>query len=87
MAPAPDQSVQIARCQASRRTQRAQKPRWLCFAAITTLVLNLDNGSESHSHRTQFMFRLVQFRGLGRGPISHMDQAASLRKAAWSVYG
>jgi len=31
------------------------------FAAITTLVLNLDNGPESHSHRTQFMFRLVQF--------------------------
>jgi len=24
-------------------------------------VLNLDNGPESHSHRTQFMFRLVQF--------------------------
>jgi hypothetical protein len=31
------------------------------FATITTLVLNLDNGPESHSHRTQFMFRLVQF--------------------------
>jgi len=31
------------------------------FAAIKTLVLNLDNGPESHSHRTQFMFRLVQF--------------------------
>jgi transposase len=31
------------------------------FAHITTLVLNLDNGPETHSHRTQFMFRLVQF--------------------------
>jgi len=31
------------------------------FAPITTLVLNLDNGPENHSHRTQFMFRLVQF--------------------------
>jgi DDE family transposase len=31
------------------------------FAHIHTLVLNLDNGPETHSHRTQFMFRLVQF--------------------------
>lgn len=31
------------------------------FAHISTLVLNLDNGPESHSHRTQFMHRLVQF--------------------------
>lgn len=31
------------------------------FASITTLVLNLDNGPESHSRRTQFLFRLVQF--------------------------
>jgi len=31
------------------------------FAHITTLVLNLDNGPESHSHRTQFMHRLVEF--------------------------
>jgi transposase len=31
------------------------------FAHITTLVLNLDNGPENHSHRTQFMCRLVQF--------------------------
>lgn len=31
------------------------------FAHITTLVLNLDNGPENHSHRTQFMYRLVQF--------------------------
>ncbi len=31
------------------------------FAHITTLVLNLDNGPESHSHRTQFMARLVEF--------------------------
>jgi hypothetical protein len=31
------------------------------FAHITTLVLNLDNGPENHSHRTQFMGRLVSF--------------------------
>lgn len=31
------------------------------FATITTLVLNLDNGPECHSRRTQFLFRLVQF--------------------------
>ena len=31
------------------------------FAHVTTLVVNLDNGPENHSHRTQFMHRLVQF--------------------------
>jgi transposase len=31
------------------------------FSHITTLVLNLDNGPENHSRRTQFLFRLVQF--------------------------
>ncbi len=31
------------------------------FPDITTLVLNLDNGPESHSRRTQFMQRLVEF--------------------------
>jgi hypothetical protein len=31
------------------------------FSHITTLVLNLDNGPESHSRRTQFMGRLVGF--------------------------
>ncbi len=31
------------------------------FAHVTTLVLNLDNGPENHSHRTQFIARLVQF--------------------------
>jgi Rhodopirellula transposase DDE domain len=31
------------------------------FAQVTTLVLNLDNGPENHSHRTQFVARLVQF--------------------------
>ena len=31
------------------------------FAHVTTLVLNLDNGPENHSHRTQFVARLVQF--------------------------
>ena len=31
------------------------------FADITTLVLNVDNGPENHSRRTQFMQRLVDF--------------------------
>ncbi len=31
------------------------------FACITTLVLNLDNGPENHSRRTQFMLRLLEF--------------------------
>ncbi len=31
------------------------------FSHITTLLLNLDNGPESHSRRTQFMQRLVDF--------------------------
>ena len=31
------------------------------FSHVTTLVINLDNGPENHSHRTQFMHRLVQF--------------------------
>lgn len=31
------------------------------FAHITTLVLNLDNGPENHSTRTQFLHRLVDF--------------------------
>ena len=31
------------------------------FPQVNTLVLNLDNGPESHSRRTQFVARLVQF--------------------------
>jgi hypothetical protein len=31
------------------------------FAHMTTLVINLDNGLENHSRRTQFMQRLVEF--------------------------
>lgn len=31
------------------------------FAHITTLVINVDNGPENHSRRTQFMQRLVDF--------------------------
>ena len=31
------------------------------FASITTLVINLDNGPENHSRRTQFMLRLLEF--------------------------
>jgi Rhodopirellula transposase DDE domain len=33
----------------------------LRFAHITTLVINLDNGPENHSRRTQFMQRMVTF--------------------------
>jgi transposase len=31
------------------------------FTHITTLVINLDNGPENHSRRTQFMQRMVEF--------------------------
>lgn len=31
------------------------------FKGVTTLVLNLDNGPENHSRRTQFMARLLAF--------------------------
>jgi len=31
------------------------------LAHITTLVINLDNGPENHSRRTQFMQRMVEF--------------------------
>jgi hypothetical protein len=31
------------------------------FSHIKTLVLNVDNGPENHSRRTQFMQRLLEF--------------------------
>ena len=31
------------------------------FSQVKTLVINLDNGPENHSHRTQFMQRLLEF--------------------------
>ena len=31
------------------------------FPLVTTLVLNMDNGSENHSRRTQFVKRLIDF--------------------------
>ena len=31
------------------------------FPQVRVLLLNLDNGPENHSHRSQFMYRLVQF--------------------------
>lgn len=31
------------------------------FSHITTLLINLDNGPENHSRRTQFMHRLLEF--------------------------
>ena len=33
----------------------------LRFPLVTTLVLNMDNGPENHSRRTQFINRLVRF--------------------------
>ncbi len=32
-----------------------------CYSQVSTLVINLDNGPENHSHRTQFLNRLVAF--------------------------
>jgi transposase len=37
---------------------RTQKDR---FPQVKTLLLNLDNGPENHSHRTQFMKRITDF--------------------------
>jgi transposase len=31
------------------------------FTHITTLLVNLDNGPENHSNRTQFLYRMVEF--------------------------
>ncbi len=49
----------------------ASAPRSICSRCWTTskrlsiakanLVINLDNGPENHSRRTQFMYRLVAF--------------------------
>jgi Rhodopirellula transposase DDE domain len=47
-------------CLVDRLEQWWEAVRDRC-ADITTLVLNLDNGPETHRHRTQFMYRLVQF--------------------------
>lgn len=47
-------------CLADRLVQWWEAVRDRC-AHVTTLVLNLDNGPESHSRRTQFMARLVAF--------------------------
>ena len=33
------------------------------FAHIRTLVINLDNGPETHSRRTQFVYRMIEFVG------------------------
>ena len=47
-------------CLVDRLAQWWEAVRERC-AHITTLVLNLDNGPENHSHRTQFVARLVEF--------------------------
>lgn len=47
-------------CQVDRLVQWWESVRER-FAHITTLVINLDNGPENHSRRTQFMRRLVEF--------------------------
>jgi len=47
------------------------------FAHITTLVINLDNGPENHSRRTQFMQRIIEF-------VQHYQ--VSLRLAYYPPY-
>ena len=47
-------------CLADRLTQWWEAVRTR-FPHITTLVLNVDNGPENHSRRTQFMQRMVEF--------------------------
>jgi transposase len=47
-------------CLVDRLTQWWESVRQR-FAHMTTLVINLDNGPENHSRRTQFMQRLVDF--------------------------
>jgi hypothetical protein len=47
-------------CLADRLVQWWEQVRGR-FAQVTTLVLNLDNGPETHSRRTQFLYRMVQF--------------------------
>ncbi len=66
------------------------------FADITTLVINLDNGPESHSRRTQFMQRLVEFAQrshltirLAYYPPYHESRTTRLSGAGafWSIIG
>ncbi len=66
------------------------------FAHITTLVINLDNGPESHSRRTQFMQRLVEFAQryhltirLAYYPPYHESSTTRLSGAGafWSIIG
>jgi hypothetical protein len=45
------------------------------FAHITTLLINLDNGPENHSRRTQFMYRLLEF-------VRRMERC-SIRSRRW----
>src|SRR5215210_3222263 len=47
-------------CLVDRLEQWWERVRARC-AHITTLVVNLDNGPENHSRRTQFMLRLLEF--------------------------
>ena len=47
-------------CLADRLAQWWESVR-VRFPHITTLVLNVDNGPENHSRRTQFMQRMVEF--------------------------
>lgn len=47
-------------CLADRLVQWWEQVRGR-FPQITTLVINLDNGPENHSRRTQFLHRMVQF--------------------------
>ena len=47
-------------CLIDRLVEWWEMVRWR-FAHITTLVINLDNGPENHSRRSQFLHRMVDF--------------------------
>ena len=49
------------------------------FASITTLVVNLDNGPENHSRRTQFLYRMVQF-AHSSGLRVRLERRSSIRR-------
>src|SRR5262249_36456 len=65
------------------------------YAHITTLVINLDNGPENHSRRTQCMQRLVDFVQRYRGNIrlpyyppchSKYNPRAIVKSCVWGAH-
>jgi hypothetical protein len=47
---------------------------------ITTLLLNLDNGPENHSHRIQFMHQLLAFARQSGLITGYVSVSASLNE-------